>query len=242
MATPKVERSNIGWALWLQWVLANTAGVVVGGLAAIMVIGLSEVVLPLSFGDPVGAQLGVVETIALFGLVTVDEVLLAGTIATLQWFVLLRQVSWARRWVLASTIGGVVGLALGELIAVAVMFFLFIPPSGLLAYSAIGGPPEVLYGAVVALVFGITTGIAQWFILRRHLAKSSWWVLASIVASMLGGMLLTVNFKMGMLTVPIVGALFDASTLLIMPMSGALFGAITGVALVWLLRHPAPNP
>ena len=64
-------------------------------------------------------------------------------------------------------------------------------------------------------VFGTVVGVLQWLLLRRRVARAGWWVLAStigwVVAVPAGGM---------------TG-----------PPGWAAYGAITGTALVWLLRQ-----
>ena len=47
--------------------------------------------------------------------------MLGAAIGLLQWLVLRRQVSWAGRWVLACTAGGVVALGVGGLVSLALL-------------------------------------------------------------------------------------------------------------------------
>jgi len=81
--------------------------------------------------------------------------------------------------------------------------------------------------AVGLLILGSAMGLPQWLVLRQHLSKAGWWVLASALG-MVGYL---------------VGVANPASTLteiiLRVVIVGALSGAITGIALVWLLRQPA---
>jgi hypothetical protein len=69
---------------------------------------------------------------------------------------------------------------------------------------------------VGASLFGIVVGVLQWLVLRRQVARAGWWVLASAVGWFVG--------------MP-VGGVLD------WPALGAAYGAITGIALVWLLRQ-----
>ena len=62
--------------------------------------------------------------------------------------------------------------------------------------------------------------------LRRQVARASWWVLASTVGWVVGG------FLSG--AVPVGGFLGWAAL-------EAVYGAITGTALVWLLRQRPPS-
>ena len=68
---------------------------------------------------------------------------------------------------------------------------------------------------------GAVTGILQWLVLRGQVSRAGWWVLAS-----------TVGWGLSM-----VGNLSEAPCLV----GGVVLGAVTGVALVWLLRQPVPE-
>ena len=71
-------------------------------------------------------------------------------------------------------------------------------------------------------VFGTVVGLLQWLVLRRQIPRSGWWVLASTVGWVVG-------LPLGDLNGP--------------PGLGAAYGAITGAALVWLLRQePVARP
>lgn len=109
----------------------------------------------------------------------------------LQGFVLQNYLPKNRKWMIATSLGW----ALGALI---ILF------GGLDGMDIIAG-----------LVIGITTGTAQWMVLRRELFWSGWWVVMSIVAWTTGMALLPGIF-----------------------LTGVMAGAITGIALVLLLRFP----
>ena len=65
-------------------------------------------------------------------------------------------------------------------------------------------------------MFGTVVGGLQWLVLRRQVPRAGWWVLAS-----------TAGWVVGMPLGDVVGP----------PGLGAAYGAITGIALVWLLRQ-----
>jgi hypothetical protein len=79
---------------------------------------------------------------------------------------------------------------------------------------------------VVGALGGAVTGILQWLVLRAQVSRAGWWVLASTVGWGLG-MVGTRAFEV----LAIFGGL----------VGGAVLGAVTGGALVWLLRQPAPE-
>jgi hypothetical protein len=62
----------------------------------------------------------------------------------------------------------------------------------------------------------IITGALQMYVLRQWSSKAKWWILAYLI-----GRILSLEF-----------GLFNVLT------EGIIFGAITGLALIWLLRHP----
>lgn len=73
---------------------------------------------------------------------------------------------------------------------------------------------EILDGVVI----GLTTGIAQWVILRHELRWTGWWIVFSVIA-----------WTTGLSLLP--GAM----------LTGTTAGALTGIALEILLRHPRPK-
>ena len=81
------------------------------------------------------------------------------------------------------------------------------------------------YTPVVALG-GAVTGTLQWLVLRGQFSRAGWWMLASTV-----GWWLSVTVW-GVHNWDAIGAFF---------VTGAVLGAVTGGALVWLLRQPVPE-
>ena len=71
-------------------------------------------------------------------------------------------------------------------------------------------------GAVFGAVLGATTGTAQWLVLRLSVYQAGWWIVISILGWALG---------------PIFGA----------TLVGGIVGAVTGVSLELLVRHPLPK-
>ena len=139
---------------------------------------------------------------------------LAGTVigASLgiaQWLILRRFIARAGWWVLAS----IVGLAVGFGVCSAVLF----------ADDFAQDVGFAIAGAVAGTVIGAALGIAQWLVLRRHVARAGWWVLASAVGV---AIFETVDFAMQ----------FDAGPVFLVGV--AAYSAITGGVLVWLLRQP----
>lgn len=120
------------------------------------------------------------------------------------------------QWVLTNTLGRATGSATGNTIG---MWF--------------GSNPRgwVLSSAVL----GVSIGLAQWFVLRRWVSRSGWWILASTVGCAVG-------FTAGMNAQVIVfgvleAAGFEVSFALGLGVFGAVSGCTTGGVLAWLLRR-----
>jgi hypothetical protein len=74
-------------------------------------------------------------------------------------------------------------------------------------------------GTLTGLTLGLTTGIAQWIVLRRELHWAGWWIIFSIMGWVTG-----LNLMPGFF------------------LTGTMAGALTGVCLEILLRNPKPRP
>jgi hypothetical protein len=86
-----------------------------------------------------------------------------------------------------------------------------------------------LMGWTMVVAFGgAVTGLLQWLVLRGQVSRAGWWMLAS-----------TVGWGLSMAAA---GA-FEVLTcgLFALPVGGAVLGAVTGGALVWLFRQPVPE-
>ena len=160
------------------------------------------------------------------------------------------------RWVLASFVGWAVGSLVSDTLGDTVGEVWF-DSVGLIALGTSNGGMQWLalrhrvpwggwwvaaniagwaVGALVNLPLGLATGwivglvvagMFQWFILRRQLSRATWWLFASFVAWGAGvGISLALSGCPGACS----GAVF-----------GVVVGAMTGVALVWLLRRPGPE-
>ena len=139
-----------------------------------------------------------------------DGLVIGASIGIAQGLVLRRRIGlgW---WVLVSSVGFGVGKVLGE------------------AWTQ--GIPGAVGHGLSGAVIGASIGIAQWLVLRRHVARAEWWVLANIGAWVVGWSLISVaEGSAGLSTVMIyvVGGV-----------GAALAGIITGIALLWVSR---PRP
>jgi hypothetical protein len=111
-------------------------------------------------------------------------------IGVLQWMILQQHMEDARRWILASIVGWVAGW--------------------LIALIAVPEDARLLAGVVL----GLSTGGAQWTVLRREVRWAGWWVIISALAWATG-----LGITPGVIT------------------SGVMPGSMTGLGLEILLRH-----
>lgn len=111
-----------------------------------------------------------------------------------QWLILQSRVPHAWRWIVLTSAGWLVGYLL--------TFLLF--------------PPELK--PLEGITMGLTTGLAQWTVLRRDLHWAGWWIPFSMMGWSTGLTLLPGIF-----------------------LTGTLAGALTGLCLEILLRYPKPK-
>lgn len=203
----RVERRRVGWVFLLQWILATASGVTVGKYLGTLVGAFGFVA-----GFPVA--------LAVSGLVV-------GTIVGIMQRLVLRQqqVDQVERWVLVNAVGGTLGAA----VAGAVISIL---PINIIFYVG---------STVAGVMTGTVVGIMQWFILRRWVYRARWWVLANTIGWTVGEVLLwAAIWAMGGGRVIVSGVVTGFLTLkgeVVILISGAVTGLITGIPLMWLLRH-----
>ena len=133
-----------------------------------------------------------------------------------QWVVLRKYVNEVSDWILAAGASWAVGYALG----------LFIM-NGLTGTGLDGFVGYILFGMIVALV--------QWPILRREIPNVWMWILANVIGWTAGFYMSQVALDLffnGPTIAPV------ASTSVISGVSGLVAGAITGIALIWIVRKP----
>jgi len=147
--------------------------------------------------------------------------LLAGFLIGLsQWAVLRSYLTNSHDWILAGGTSWAVGYALGLLLI------------NTLAGTSLGG----LIGYVL---FGMIIAIVQWPILRREIPHVWMWILANVIGWTAGFYLSQVALSL-FFSDPAIPPL--VSTSVISAISGLAAGAITGLALVWIVRQPERAP
>ena len=168
-----------------------------------------------------GMLLGFLPTILLvnvlnLGLAQIAVPVLAGTvIGFAQWLVLRRYVTAGTQWDWTDGISWAAGYILGLLL-------IQVLPSTVFAVF-IG---YFLFGAIVALV--------QWPVLRREIPQVFTWLVASAVAWAVGYWVS--QAVLSLFTDPLIDPVVGTAVIAIS--SGLVAGAITGVALIWIVRKP----
>ena len=142
---------------------------------------------------------------------------LAGTvIGFAQWLVLRRYLTASSTWELVDGTTWAAGYVLGLLLVLALPSTIFVATLGYL-----------LFGVIVALV--------QWPVLRREIPNILMWILANAfgwAAGFWASQAVLPLFLTDPLMAPAVGTTVIAVT------SGLVAGAITGLALIWIVRKP----
>jgi hypothetical protein len=146
--------------------------------------------------------------------------LLAGILVGLsQWIVLRAYLTASSDWILAGGTAWALGFALGLLLIQSL-------------------PATVLGGTLGYILFGGVVGLVQWPVLRREIPNLLVWILANALgwtAGFLASQLaLSLIFRSPMISPA-------ASTAVLFGVSGLVAGAITGAALVWIVRQPERN-
>lgn len=121
----------------------------------------------------------------------VTMILAGALVGVFQWLVLQGRIDRPWRWIVATSIGWIAGY----------FITLFMLPQELETFTG--------------MIIGLTTGFAQWMILRRELHWAGWWIIFSAIGWITGLTLLP-----GIL------------------LTGTMAGALTGLALEILLRNP----
>jgi hypothetical protein len=132
-----------------------------------------------------------------------------------QWLVLRRRLGRASRWIFAAILGYALVFLAGT--------SLF--PGGNAVTLGFAG--QVLLGLGLGAAVSLPSGLLQWWlVLRGQVAQAGWWVVASLLSWAIG-------FALSFALRAFLGGLF-----FIIGVAVAL--ALTGLAMVWLLRRPSP--
>jgi len=180
---------------YVCWVIANMAAVLLSfGLIYAMIELTKELHLDVNEDQLAGALI---------------FFLLSMLLGAGQWLVLRTRLSHAAWWVVATVAGILAGIYLGQSLIQASITY-----AGL-AWNWDWG--ILLFNSFI----GAVMGLAQWLVLRRHVAHAALWVPITVAGWLALG--------------AVIGKSIDTSTDLVM--FGLMPAVITGAGLLWLLRH-----
>ncbi len=210
---------HLKWELFYWWILANTVRAVAG--ASVWLVGTSS-------GDFDARTLGITSLLSL---------VIAGVMTVLlQWLVLRRYLERAGWWAFA-TFAGLLVASLVWVLATAIT-------ADAMVEAIDSGNVEALQllNALGSAFNGAVLGVFQWLVLRRQVPRAGWWVLASIAGYVVGA-LVSVRAIAWIGFVVWAASWFDVNPFAHMAVMGvmsvAIYGAITGVALMLLLSRRA---
>jgi hypothetical protein len=203
------------WHLWWRWVIANALGELFGlGLAA-----AGGVMVIVRFGELRGVA-GTLFTAVLMVVLGVGEGVIVGYA---QWRVLRTylETMTARDWIGATALGALIAWMLGMLPSTIIK----LSASDLTAPHALGHAQMVGLATLMGAGLGLVLAWPQWRVLRRYLSHAVWWLPANAFAWAVA------------MPITFIGA--DTASLLfiilMLLLTGAIVGALHGIALVWLL-------
>ena len=168
-----------------------------------------------------GMLLGFLSTVLLvnvlnLGLSQIAVPVLAGTvIGFAQWIVLRRYVTASTRWDWTDGISWAAGYILGLLLIQML-------------------PSSVFVVFIGYFLFGIIVALVQWPVLRREIPQVVTWLVASALAWAAGYWVS--QAVLSLFTDPLINPVVGTAVIAIT--SGLVAGAITGVALIWIVRKP----
>jgi hypothetical protein len=194
--------------LWLSWTLATTIGELVG-FAVPTIAGLAAAALKIS-------DIMIIPIMAVAGM---GE---GACFSFAQWLVLRKYIkNIEKQWILYTAIAAGLAWIIGML------------PSSLGDPTKI--PITILVPTVLflAIFFLLSIGTAQWLVLRKHVQKAGWWIMANAIAWPLGVATTFIPISLVPDGAPI--GLWIAAGITGGIMMGATVGAITGWFLVKLL-------
>ena len=222
--------TRYNWSLWRRWVVANALAEMLG-LGTTFAIGVAIFAL---LGEPQGplAALGMIL------LMTSTGAIEGVVVGLLQWWAMRPRFPGIPRkaWVTATLIGALVAWFLGSL------------PSTLMGLGAqeadvAAQGPEMwvilLLAGGMGLFLGIVLGLPQWRVLRRAVPRAWLWLPANSAAWALGMPLIFAAVDVAQRAGTTVGTV--AIILIALALTGAVVGAVHGLALVQLAKAVDPR-
>lgn len=149
-----------------------------------------------------------------------------------QWLVLRRYIRQITGWIVATTIGALIAWSLGIVSSFFMTIVVVVSAEGMTKTDFLEG--IALLGALV----GSVLGFAQWLVLRIHIQRAAWWIVANAIAWSIGLLIAFAGAGMGTENFSLQASWVGVATGAAM---GAVIGGTTGITLVWLLNRPLQN-
>jgi hypothetical protein len=137
------------------------------------------------------------------------------SVGFLQWLNLRRRVSWASMWTWVTAAGWIISIPL------ALLLYTWLRSISASAFVDVWGK------TIQATMIAILIGAIQWLLLRRYISRAGWWIFANLIGWNAASLISGAGAMVGVL---------DS-----IPM-GISVGAVTGLALAWLLQQPLMDP
>lgn len=156
-----------------------------------------------------------------------------------QWRVLSPLVPGVKGWIAATTVGSAMGMVFSNILGQALISTFQADQDELLGFLQIFTTGMVLQSSfflmLSAVINGLLLGVAQWGVLRKWLPGSAGWVGVS-VAGAIAGTLCLVMIRQVLGPLNLYFQPFFPLGWLLMALSGAIYGGISGFYLLHLLR------
>jgi hypothetical protein len=218
--------------LFIQWVLANTIGMLV--LTPIITAIIFSIITSLvgwfvrpsapdelSFMTQAAFMLEIL--IAVLSIV-IPSILLG----VFQWLVLRTQIADSRKWILVSFIGLSIGLSISAFGGYSLAFNKNLPSIN----------PGIISGGIGAII-GATLSIAQWLFLRKHVKYSGIWILGSLMScSIATNIAWGFPSFLGFVPGDDTGFPIIVGFILLIVRFMVIYSITSGIMLTWMLNHP----
>ena len=200
MIETDTNKPSIDWNLWLLWTFVTILGLLLGIVISMtVIIAISKMA---NFHEDTIANIILLPSIGF-------------SVGIFQWLALRRLVSWAKMWIWVTAAGWMIGFPL------AFSLYNWLTSIFGIVFT------DTWEKAIQVTLIAISIGVIQWLLLRRHISRSGWWILANVIGWNAASLL--------------VGAGAMVSVMESIPM-GISVGAVTGLALTWLLQHSPADP
>lgn len=192
------KQTHLDWGFGVQWLVTCAIGTLIGLMAGLFSMWQAGEVLANAVGDTVA---GLVAGALFGGLLALGANVGPGLL-------LQRSGISAARWIGVSAAAGAVGMGV----------------TFALTFNQADALSRILSALLVGLAVGLPVGVGQWLVLRQRGTEASGWIVVSVLAYLLVGVIIASGDE-------------DTSLNLVVGITGPLLGAVTGLGMVWLRRR-----